>query len=393
MAMSGESRRSTLPLRVNQTGSGLLLVAMALLAFGTVMVYSASAKVTLPGEGLARVDMRHAVYAVLAAMVLAVLWRVDYHVLARGKGLASVAGFGLIASVVLSILVLIPGIGAEINGARRWFHFEVGSLAVSFQPSELIKLSLVAFLACWLGRKGRDVRSFGKAFLPATAVIGVCVVLVMVEDFGTATVIGMTAVAVLVVAGVRWYYLLMLVPPAAAGFYFMVVCKEARWARIMAFIDPWNQDNWRTFQGRQALITIGSGGTWGRGLGNGQMKRGFLPEVNTDFVFAVICEELGFVGAGVLLGLIAMLLYFSWRSADSSSDKTGRLLATGIGTLIVVQALLHVAVNIGAAPPTGMSLPLVSAGGTALLLTAAAVAMIVSVTAHPSGSDDPVERT
>ena len=380
MAKDGEIIR--MPLRSDAPGKGLLVVGVALLSLGVVMVYSASAKVTGGAPLLEQMAFRHLIYAVLAAGMMCALWRVDYHLLARGRGMGTAATVLLVAALILAALVLVPGIGAEVKGARRWYHFQIGPVALSFQPSELLKLAVVLALACWLGRPGRDVRSFKRTFLPAVALIGLSVGLVIVEDFGTAAVIGVTAAAVLLLAGVPWYYLATLVPPAAAGFYLMVVRVPARWGRIIAFIDPWDQSSRWTYQGRQSLIAIGSGGLWGKGLGNGSLKLGFLPEDSTDFIFAVICEELGFVGAAILLGLIAMVLYFAWRAACTSGEKTGRLLAGGLGVLLGLQALLHVAGNVGSAPPTGMNLPMVSAGGTALVLAAVAVAVIVSVATH-----------
>jgi cell division protein FtsW len=292
----------------------------------------------------------------------------------------------LAVALLLSVAVLIPGVGAEINGARRWLRVGVGPAALSFQPSELTKLALIVFLAFWLGRRGEQVRSFKSTFLPAVAIIGLAVGLVALEDFGTAAVIGLAAVAVLALAGVPLLYLLSLAPPALIGFYLLVVQVPTRWSRIVAFMDPWNEASRWTYQGRQALIAIGSGGLWGKGLGNGALKLGYLPEDSTDFIFAVLCEETGFVGAALLLGLIACLLALCWRAASRAPDRSGRILAAGLGLLIVLQALMHVAVNMGSAPPTGMSLPLVSAGGTALVLVAAAVGLIISVTAHSEPS-------
>jgi len=370
------------PLRDNPAGHGLLLAALALLAMGVVMVYSASSSVAAEGSWMNRQEGRHLIYAVLAAGVMLLLWRVDYRALAGRKGAGWPATVLLVVSLILSLVVMVPGVGTEVNGARRWFRFGSGIFLLSFQPSELVKIALVAFLACWLGREGRKVRSFTRVFVPAVFLLGVCVASVILEDFGTAAIVGMTAVAMFILAGIPWYYLLTLAPPAAAGVYFLVYRVQFRWARIIAFVNLWDEASRWTYQGRQALIAIGSGGLWGKGLGNGVLKRGFLPEDSTDFIFAILCEELGFVGAAVLLGLIAMLLYLSWRVASRSADRTGRLLAGGMGILITLQALMHVGVNLGSIPPTGLNLPLVSAGGTALVLMASAVAMIVSVSAR-----------
>ncbi len=372
-----------LPLTDNAAGGGLLLTAGALLGMGAVMVYSASAGTGAGTAALARPEVRHLFYAAMAAATVALLWRVDYRVLTAGHGAGTVATILLAVAVILSVLVLIPGVGAEINGARRWIRIPLGSFVLTFQPSEVLKLALVVYLACRLGRTDRDVRSFRHTFLPAAALLGVCVGLVAIEDFGTGAIIAAAAIGVMAVAGVRWYYLLTLAAPAAGAFYALVVCNPRRWSRIVAFTDPWDEANGFTWQLRQSLIAIGSGGIWGKGLGNGSIKLGFLPEDRTDFIFAIICEELGFIGAAMVLALFMTLLILCWRIGVRTRCAVGRLLASGIGVLIGIQVLLHVAVNIGWAPPTGMNLPLVGAGGTALLLVAAAVALVVSVAAHP----------
>lgn len=371
-----------LPLPDNAIGQGLLLVAMGLLALGAVMVYSASATVTSSSPWYHRIESRHLVFAALAAMTLLLLWRIDYRMLAAGGALPLWATVLLAVSFLLCIAVLIPGVGAEVNGARRWMRFGSGPYQLSFQPSELLKFSLLIFLACWLGNRAEQVHSFTRTFLPASAVIGLCVGVVVIEDFGTACLIGVAAGAMLLLAAVPWYYLLSYIPPAAAGFYVFVWTNPMRKARILAFVDPWNEASRWTYQIRQALIAVGSGGMFGKGLGSGQLKLGFVPEDSSDCIFSVICEELGFAGAALLMGLLAMMLYLSWRAGSKGPDKAGRLIAGGLGLLIVLQSLMHIGVNMGSLPPTGMNLPLVSAGGTALVVVAAAVGLMISVTAH-----------
>ncbi len=374
-----------LPLKDNPAGQGLLLAAMGLLGVGVVMVCSASdagAGAALPG-GQA---VKHLGLAAAAAVVMAVLWRVDYRWLARGGAVGAGATALFVLAFVLSVIVLIPGIGVEVNGARRWLRVPLGVYTISFQPSELLKMALMILLACWLGRRGEAVRSFTRTFLPAAAAVGACVAVVAVEDFGTGAVIGLIAACVMLTAGVRWYHLLLLVPPAVGGFVVLVVMNPNRWQRITALRNPWT-DSGSTWQLRQSLIAIGSGGWWGKGLGHGTVKHGFLPEDGTDFIYAVICEELGFAGGALVLGLFAVLVGLCWVAA-SRSRGVGRLLATGVGLMVGVQAALHVAVALGCAPPTGVNLPLVSAGGTSLILVAAAVAMVVSVTAHRRTGDE-----
>ncbi len=375
---------STLPLSRNSSGTGILLAALALLGLGTVMVYSASANLAVHSQWYNRQEIRHIGYAVVAAILMFTVWRVDYRWLYRSR-----FGYGLIiGAMVLSILltaaVMVHGVGMEKKGAHRWLPLGLG---LTFQPSELLKLISVIFLACWLGQPQRDTRSFTKAFLPAMAITLISVGAVVKEGFSLATIIGLTLGAVLLLSGIRWYYLFMLIPPAAAAAYFLVMRNPMRLGRITAFQHVWDASSATTYQARQSLIAIGSGGLWGKGIGNGALKLGFLPEANNDFIFAVLCEELGFFGAALLISLVAVILFLSWRIAARSKDRTGRILAGGMGVLIVVQALLHIAVNISAAPPTGTCLPLVSAGGTDLILGAISIAMIVSVSAHQDGDE------
>lgn len=382
MARDGEGGTLRRSFQDNPGGQGLLLVGLSLLAFGMVMVYSACMSVSEQREWYNRIEVRHILFALLAVLALGTLWRIDYHVLGRGRRLPVLSAVLLGVGLALSVAVLIPGVGAKINGARRWILIPLGPVPLSFQPSEIVKISLVLFLACWLGRRGERIVSLRRTFLPAIGLIGICCGLVIIEDFGTACVIGVSGAVVLLLAGVPWHYLATLIPPAAGVFYLFVVREEYRWRRILAFVDPWDESTRWTYQVRQSLIAIGSGGLWGKGLGQGQLKLGFVPEDNSDFIFSVICEELGFIGAVIVLGLIAMLLYLVFRAVTRAGDRTGRLIAGGLGFVICFQALMHVAVNIGTAPPTGINLPLVSAGGTGLVLVAAALAAVISVTAH-----------
>jgi cell division protein FtsW len=382
--MTNRIEISTLPLSRNGSGLGILLAGLALLGLGTVMVYSACANLAAQAPWFERQEIRHVGFAVVSGLLMFTLWRVDYRWFYRSKVGYTLVIIALAASLAMCVMVMTK-LGVKINGASRWLRIGKGMYSLTFQPSELVKLFSVVFLACWLGQPQRDTRRFFKVFVPAMGITLLCVGAVAKEDFSLAATIGITCVTVLFLAGVRWYYLLLLLPPAAGAVWLLVVKDPMRWARITAFLNPWNTAVANTYQARQALIAIGSGGVWGKGLGNGALKMGFLPEDSTDYIFAVICEELGFFGAAFVLGLVAVILFLSWRTAVRSGDRTGRLLAGGMGVLTVVQALLHVAVNAGSAPPTGTSLPLVSAGGTALLLGAVSLAAIVSVSAHQGG--------
>jgi len=352
-----------------------------------VMVHSAVATVGQRGAWYARMDIRHMMFAVAAALVLLVLWRVNYRVLFGGGRLPLLAGGVLLISLVCGALVFVPGIGKSVGGDYRWISVGPEKYSIGFQPSELIKLALIVFLAAWLSRKTVEVRSFTKTFLPAALLVGACVGLVVTQDFGTAAIIGISAVVTMLLAGVPWYYLASLIPPAGAGFFLFVMQSARRWGRITAMLDPWAISNPASYQPRQSLIAIGRGGWLGKGPGQGMIKLGFLPEDSTDFIFSVFCEEWGFVGAMLLMGLIVAWILLVRKAAVRASDGFGKLLAGSLGFVIALQAVLHIGVDVVVLPPTGMGMPFVSAGGTALLMLAGATALIVSVAARGTPAD------
>lgn len=368
--------------RENHTGLSLQLVAMSLLALGVVIVHSAVASVAEPGEWYARRDYRHTAFAVLGALVLLTLWRVDYRRLA-GKGQFPwfLAGC-LAAAMLLSLAVYLPGIGHEVGGRHRWIRLGPKAMSIGFQPSEIVEMTLILFLAAWLARRGEMRRSFVKTFLPATGLTMLCALLVVREDFGTAALIGISGVTVMFLSGVPFHYLLSLVPPAAGVFYLCVVRDVHRWGRIVAMFDPWSTTNKASYQAGQSLLTVMSGGLTGRGLGYGMLKRGYLPEGETDFIFSVFCEEWGMVGAGLLVCLLLVWIWHARKASTKADTGFGRALAGTLGFMIALQALLHIAVDLVAAPPTGIGCPFISAGGTRLVTMSVATALILSVTAH-----------
>jgi cell division protein FtsW len=304
--------------------------------------------------------------------------------LLRG-GVPLIPGLLLLASMAFGLLVFHPACGRAVGGQARWLRFGPPEYGIGFQPSELIKVSLVIFLAVWLSRGATDVGSFWRTVLPAVVLIGLCVGLVVTQDFGAAAVIALVAAVTLLFAGVRWYYLAGLLAAGGAGFYALLARSPHRLARFAAMADPWSLTNPASYQPRQSLLAILTGGTMGKGLGRGVIKQGFLPEGSTDFIFSVYCEECGVMGAVLLIGLVLVWIWLARRAAVRAPDRLGRLLAGSLGFLIAVQAVLHIAVDVVAAPPTGMGLPFVSAGGTALVTSALAVGLIVSVAAGSGG--------
>jgi cell division protein FtsW len=385
---SAPSELVRLPLGQNITGQGLLLATLGLLCLGVVMVHSAVATVTGPaahGDGweakladwIKRVDVRHLAYATIAAAVLMSFWRFDVRWL-RGRRFPWAAAILLLVALGLCGLVLVPGIGHAVGGFKRWIP--IGP--ITFQPSEILKLSLVIFLAAWLTRDAAKPRSFLRTFVPALVLIGGCMGLVITQDFGTAMLIAVSAGVTLLLSGVRWWYLVLLIGLAAVGFYFFVFLNPYRWQRVMTLVEPSAQDARATYQTSQSLLAVATGGWTGKGLGMGTIKLGYLPEDSTDFLFAIICEELGVLGAGLVMALVLAWVLLAHRAARRSADRFGAVLAGSLGFLIGLQAVLHMAVDLVVAPPKGLGLPFVSAGGTSLILMAGAAAMIVSVTSR-----------
>lgn len=382
MAMAME-RPPVTPLgwRENPAGLAILLTSVALLVFGVVMVHSAVASVAEPGPWYARRDVRHTLFAGGALILLLLAWRWDYRHLIGRRRLPILLAVLLVLALASVAMVYAPGIGREVGRKWRWIRLGPPEYGIGFQPSELVKLAMVLFLAAWLAHPSARVRSW-KTVVPAMGLIGACAAAVIREDFGTGMMIALCGAAAMFLAGVPWYWLLGFLPPGAAGFYLLVMLDNHRWSRITAFLNPWDESNPCTYQARQSLLAIMTGGWFGQGVGHGMVKRGYLPEGATDFIFSVFCEEWGMAGAMLLIALVVVWLWQARRAAVASGDRFGRLLAGSLGFVIAIQMILHIAVDLVAAPPTGIGLPFISAGGTQLLTTAAATALIISVTAH-----------
>jgi cell division protein FtsW len=379
-------RSGFLKLRHNPTGQALMLTTVALLALGVVVVSSVVASVVESGPWYTHQDMRHVGFALLAVAVLLTAWRINYRFFAVGSRLPVPAVLLLVLAVGLCALVYIPGVGPvlghAVGGKYRWLRVGPSRFAIGFQPSELLKIVLILFLAAWLTRPTTKVRGVGT-FLLAGVISAGCAGLIITQDLSTAVIILLSACVVMFLAGVPWYYLASLLPVAAVAGYFFIIQTPYRFNRLLAMLDPWNSHNPAAYQSRQSILSILSGRWSGMGLGNGIRKLGFLPEDSTDFIFASFCEESGFLGAVLLMGLLLLWMWQSRKIAGRSGDSFGRVLAASLGVMIVVQAIMHIAVNMVMLPPTGISIPFISAGGTRLVMMAGATAMIVSVSARP----------
>lgn len=397
VAYAGQSRfvLSPLSLSLDQV---LLLIVTALLAFGLVMVQSADARVRGFNENwfLQSFQTKNAIHAALALGALVFFWRLDYRRFLgepdrRWALLKSPATWLLVATVGCLAAVLVTPLGREINGARRWLA--LGPLG--FQPSELAKIGLVLFVSAYAVHCADSIRSFFKGFVPLVAIFGITAVLVVKEDFGTTVLIASVVFVLMMMAGLRWWHLLLLLPPAAAAVYKMVFADPTsfRYRRFMAFLDPMHDPQGVGYHPLQSLLTIASGGFWGRGLGNGIQKMGYLPEDNTDFIFAVICEELGFFGAATIIGLFIALTLIGWRIMSRCQNPFGKMVAFGITAIIGLQACINVAVVTVTVPTKGIALPFVSSGGTGWLLNAIAVGILMSIERQNRRDAEHAEQT
>ena len=290
-----------------------------------------------------------------------------------------VIAFGLLVAVLIA--------GTEINEARRWLRIPLGPVSISFQPSEFAKWTMIFFLAAVCARIGPDIRRYWTRFLPLCMLIGLVCGLVVIEDFGTAAFIGLMSFVILAVAGVKWWHVLTLLPVGLTGFVIALFQSPHRLKRLEAFLYPDRLGETVAYQANQSLVAIGSGGVWGKGLGQGTCKYGHLPEDTTDFIFAIIGEELGLIGTVGVIALFILFLFLGLAVVMRCRDPFGRLLAAGIVLAIGVQAALNIGVVTVVLPTKGIPLPFVSAGGTSMLLSAAAVGVLLNIAARSSPGD------
>ena len=371
--------------------TALNLAVLALMAIGIVMVFSTSASLDRPllSDPTWRTPgVRQAIYVLLAVTVMAAASWLPYQWwrLSRENWRSLSTALTAVAVVCL-VLALIPGVGIERNGARRW----LGEFGVSFQPSELAKLAAVVFPAAYL-TSGRAIHQFWRGLMPLCASVGLIVLLVGLEDFGTAALLAALAAGMLAVGGTRIRHLLLLAVPSAAGMVAMVVFWPYRLERLTSFLDIWADPAGKGYHAIQSLVSFASGGLTGRGLGNGIQKYGYLPEAQSDFIFSVIGEELGLLGVIAVIGLFVVILWQGRKIMFAATDPLGRLLAFGIIWLLGLQAVMNIAVVTVSVPTKGIALPLVSAGGSGLVLLGAAIGILLNVARQSREPACPVAR-
>lgn len=361
----------------------LTALVWGLVCLGLVMVSSASGDAMDP-ESLQAAVMHRGMWVCVSAVAFLAGRSIDYRFWRRHSYAI------LAAAIVALIAVLIPGIGSKVNAARRWIRF--GSFA-SVQPSEFAKIAVCIWVAAYAERNAREMDTTMKGFAFPLAVVGITSLLVLLEpDFGTSVLIGVIGTAVLVVCGTRILLVtlggLALLPVA----YQLVLGTPYRRERLMVFLNPWADPRDSGYQLIQSKIATGSGGLLGEGLGSGLQKIGFLPGAHNDFIFAVIAEELGFVGGAIVLLLFLWLLWEGFRVAMKAPERFGFALAFGITFFVALQAAFNVAVVTGSVPPKGLSLPFVSAGGSSLFFSLFAAGILVNIAAETENPAAPEPR-
>jgi len=361
----------------------LCITVFLLLALGIVMVLSASAPSALATEGNSySYVIKQVIFAIIGICLMFIISKIDYRIY---KKFYKLAYFG---SIIALALVAVPGIGVSVNGATRWINLGFGQ----FQPSELAKIGLIVFYAAYLSEHRTELNSFMDGFVkPLMYLIPPIAILFFIQDHLSASIIIIAIVAIMMImAGSKLkYFLTVGVSVGCAGLAGMLMLAQLgigtfRLARLTTFLDPWADatgDGWQVIQG---LYAIGSGGLFGVGLGESKQKYLYIPEPHNDFIFAVLAEELGFIGCVVVIALFAV---FVWRGALASmkaKDCFGSLLAVGITSLIGLQAIMNIAVVTSSMPATGISLPFFSYGGTALVILLCCVGILLNVSRSSS---------
>ncbi|HWW85061.1 MAG TPA: putative lipid II flippase FtsW [Vicinamibacterales bacterium] len=351
----------------------LFLTTILLVGMSVVMVYSASAPMALEKYGKASMFLvKQGMWALIGLAMLAVVMRIDYRTYREPVFIWTC--LGIVAVALVGVLFSAP-----VNNARRWFG--VGGIGV--QPSELAKLSAIFFIAALLERRMHRIDDLAYALLPIGLVVILLVGLILLEpDFGTSMSLLLIATVMICAAGLDRRYILGAALAAVPAVYLLVMGTGYRRRRMLAFLNPWEDPLGDGFQIIQSLIAVGTGGLWGKGLMNGVQKLFYLPEPHTDFIYSVIAEELGLVGATIVLVCFCVVTWRGLRVALRAPDSFGAFLALGLTTMVAVQAFVNISVVLGLMPTKGIPLPFVSNGGSSLLINLVGMGILLNVSQH-----------
>lgn len=349
----------------------IVVPVLLILSVGLVMVYSASAVLAFHeyGDSFFYVK-RQLLFAGLGVGAMFLTARTDYRTWQKAAPLGLLVCFGLL------LLVLIPGVGVVRGGARSW----LGISSFGIQPSEFMKLAMVVFLAAYLTAHQERIGSFTRGLLPPLGIMGAAFGLIMLQpDLGTGAVMALASLLIIYTAGAKLSHLSALALAGVAGMAGLILAAPYRLQRITAFLDPWQDPLGAGYQSIQSLYAIGPGGLIGLGLGMSRQKFNYLPEPQTDFIFSILSEELGFLGGAAVILLFLILVWRGMRAAITAPDLFGSLLAVGIVGIVAVQVFINIGVVIGMLPVTGITLPLVSYGGSSLTLLLTALGILLNI--------------
>lgn len=357
----------------------ILFTVLVLLALGTIMVFSASSySAQFYQDNKYHFLIRQLLWGTLGVISMLVFSNIDYHRIAASSPIL------MVVSTILLTLVLIPGIGSVINESRRWFDLKF----TSFQPSEFTKIAIILFLSFSLSKNGEKLEYFFTGLVPYLLVIGVTAGLLFFEPHMSAIIlITLVSVIILFCAGAKIRHFLLLSVPAGVVGWQLIISKEYRVDRIIAFLDPFKYKQGEGFQVVNSLYAIASGSVFGRGLGRSLQKNLYLPEPHNDFIFSILCEELGFIGA---ITVIILFILFIWRGikvAMNAPDMMGSLIAMGITSLVALETIINIAVVTSTIPTTGMPLPFFSYGGTSTVFLLTSIGILLNISKGSASRD------
>jgi cell division protein FtsW len=354
--------------------SWLLFCVIALVGIGITMNYSASAVLSQERFGDSYYFLKRTLmFSTLGFLAMVLVTKISYM---RYRAMVYPV---LLVAMVLVGAVFVPGIGRTIGGATRWIS--VGP--ITFQPSEAAKLAMIAFLAYSLEKKSRKIKSFSVGFVPHIFFMGIVAAFILHQkDFGSAAIIAFITWLMMFIAGVRLPYLLAMLAAVVPIGVMLIAGSDYRRKRILAFLNPWDDQYGSGFQMIQSFVAFNEGGWFGKGLGQGQQKLFYLPEAHTDFIFSVIGEELGLAGAMMVIGFFGFFCCRGLRIALDAPDLFGRYLAVGCTLLIGLEAVLNLGVVMGLLPTKGLTLPFISYGGSSLVMSLVAVGILLNISTY-----------
>lgn len=357
----------------------ILFTVLVMLAMGTVMVFSASSySADYYFNNKYHFLLRQLLWGAVGIISMFVFSNIDYRRIAASSPIL------MVISTIMLALVLIPGIGTVINDSRRWFDLKF----TTFQPSEFTKIAMILFFSFSLSKNNDKLKYFFRGLLPYLMVVGVTALLLLKEPHMSATIlITLVSVVLLFCAGARvWHFILLAVPIGAVGWQ-LIKSAKYRMNRIIAFTDPFKYSSDEGFQVVNSLYAIASGSFFGRGLGRSLQKNLYLPEPHNDFIFAILAEELGFIGAFTVIVLFMLFIWRGIKVAMNAPDMLGSLIAMGITSLIALETIINIAVVTSTVPTTGMPLPFFSAGGTSTVFLLTSIGILLNISKGAASSD------